>query len=95
MKTFLPSATLFALSAASVLLIACGDSGSLQSSSNAQLSDNPAAASAAEFPVSATTSAAGAFSFINLMASSQNDRAEPLAGGAAVLATSETDEPSV
>ena len=95
MKTYLPNATVIALSLASVLLIACGDNGSLQSSNNAKLSDNPAATSATEFPVSATTSAAGAFSYINLMASSQNDRAEPLVGGAAVLATSETDEPSV
>ncbi len=93
MKTFLPGATLVALSAASVLLIACGDSGSLQSSNKAQLSDSATAASATEIPVSATTSAAGAFSFVNMAASSQNDRAEPLAGGAAVLATSETDEP--
>ena len=95
MKTFLPNATVIALSAASVLMIACGDSGSLQSSNNAQLSDTATATSATEIPVSATTSAAGAFSFVNMMASSQNDSAEPLAGGTAVLATSETDEPSV
>jgi hypothetical protein len=95
MKTFLPSATFIALSAVSVLMIACGDSGSMQSSNNAQLSDNPTTASATEIPMSATTSAASAFSFVNMMASSQNDSAEPLAGGASVLATSETDEPSV
>ena len=97
MKTFLPNANakVIAMSLASVLLLACGDSGSLQSSNDAPLSDNPTTASATAIPMSATTSAAGAFSFINMMASSQNDRAEPLAGGAAVLATSETDEPSV
>ena len=94
MKTYLPNAVVIALSLASVLLIACGDSGSLQSN-NAGLSENPVATSASEISVAATTSAAGAFSFVNMMASSQNDRAEPLAGGAAVLATSETDEPSV
>lgn len=94
MKTHLPNATAIALSLASVLLIACGDSGSLQSN-NVDLSENPVATSASEISVSATTSAAGAFSFVNMMASSQNDRAEPLVGGAAVLATSETDEPSV
>ena len=95
MKTFLSSATFIALSAASVLLIACGDSGSLQSSNNAQLPDNPVTTSASAIPMSATTSAASAFGFVNMMASSQNDSAEPLVGGAAVLATSETDEPSV
>ncbi len=93
MKNFLPNHTLLALSAASVLLIACGDSGSLPSSNNGQLSDNPTVASATEIPLSATTSAASAFSFVNMMASSQNDSAEPLVGGAAVLATSETEEP--
>jgi hypothetical protein len=95
MKTFLPNATVVALSVASVLLIACGDSSTLQSSNNAQLSDNPATASASEIPMSASTSAASAINFVNMMASSQNDSAEPLAVGAAVLATSETDEPSV
>ena len=95
MKTFLPNATVIALSVASVLLIACGDSGTLQSSNDVQLSDNATATSASAVPMSASTSAAGAFSFVNMMASSQNDSAEPLAGGAAALATSETDEPSV
>ena len=95
MKTYLPKTTRFvALSAVGVLLIACGDSGTLQSN-NAELSENPVATSASEISVSATTSAAGAFGFVNMMASSQNDRAEPLVGGAAVLATSETDEPSL
>lgn len=95
MKTFLQNARFVALSAVSVLMIACGDSSSLQSSNNAQLSDNPATTSASEIPMSASTSAASAMSFVNMMASSQNDSAEPLAVGAAVLATSETDEPSV
>ena len=95
MKTYLPIATVIALSAASVLLIACGDSGTLQSSNDAPLSENPTATSATEIPMSATTSTASAFNFVNMMASSQNDSAEPLVGGAAVLATSETDEPSV
>jgi hypothetical protein len=95
MKTFLPITTVVALSAASVLLIACGDSGTLQSSNNAQLSNNAITANATEIPLSATTSAANAYNFVNMMASSQNDSAEPLVGGAAVLATSETDEPSV
>jgi hypothetical protein len=95
MKTFLQNARFVALGAVSVLMIACGDSGSLPSSDNAQLSDNPATASASGIPMSATTSAASAINFVNMMASSQNDSAEPLAVGASVLATSETDEPSV
>jgi hypothetical protein len=95
MKTFLPNATFIAFSVASMLLIACGESGSLQSSNDAQLSDIATANSVTAIPVSATTSAAGAFSFVNMMASGQDDSAEPVAGGAAVFATSETDEPSV
>lgn len=93
MKTILPSTALLALSAASVMLIACGDGGTMPSSNNVQLMDNPVTASATELPVSATNSSASAFNFVNTMASSQNDSAEPMVDGNAVLATSETDEP--
>lgn len=93
MKTILPSTALLVLSAASVMLIACGDGGTMPSSNNVQLMDNPVTASATELPVSATNSSASAFNFVNTMASSQNDSAEPMVDGNAVLATSETDEP--
>jgi hypothetical protein len=47
-----------------------------------------------DIPVSATTSAAGAFTFVNTLAGAANDTAEPLTVGNAILATSDTDEPS-
>lgn len=50
--------------------------------------------SGTDVPVSATTSSAGAFSFVNTLASAADNTAEPLTVGSATLATSDTDEPS-
>ena len=47
-----------------------------------------------DLPVSATTSAAGAFAFVNTLAGVADNTAEPLTVGSAMLATSETDEPT-
>jgi hypothetical protein len=47
-----------------------------------------------DIPVSATTSAAGAFTFVNTLAGVADNTAEPLTVGNAMLATSETDEPT-
>jgi multidrug efflux pump subunit AcrA (membrane-fusion protein) len=91
MKNFLPNPTLMALSAAAVLVIACGDGSSLPPAGAAQTSSPTA--STTDIPLSATTSAQGAFSFVNLVASSPLDTAEPLLDGDAVLAVSDTDEP--
>ena len=44
-------------------------------------------------PLSATQSAAGAFAFVNGVAASVSETAEPLVLGDATLATSDTDEP--
>jgi ABC-type glycerol-3-phosphate transport system substrate-binding protein len=81
MKLYSPSPLLLALGAATVLLAACGDSSTV------------AAPSTNEIPTSATTSSAGAFTFVNSVASANQDTAEPLLDGDSVLATSDTDEP--
>ncbi len=47
-----------------------------------------------DIPTSATTSSAGAFSFVNGVAGGTDNTAEPLRVGGATLATSDTDEPS-
>ncbi len=91
MKNFLPNPTLIALGAAMVMLIACGDGSSLPPTGAAPPSTPTA--STTDIPVSATTSAQGAFKFVNLAASSPQDTAEPLVDGDAVLAMSDTDEP--
>jgi predicted flavoprotein YhiN len=91
MKYFLPNPTLIALGAAVVMVVACGDGSSLPPTGAAQ-PGNPSA-STTDIPVSATTSAQSAFSFVNLVASSPQDTAEPLVDGDAVLAVSDTDEP--
>jgi len=46
-----------------------------------------------DVPVSATTSADGAFDFVASVAANLDDTGEPLVLGDAVLAVSETDEP--
>lgn len=81
---------LTALSGAAVaasLLVACGGGGG-DSGSAAQVN-----VPGSDIPQSATTSSAGAFAFVNGVASSRSETAEPLVAGDAVLATSETDEP--
>ncbi|MBX3658652.1 MAG: hypothetical protein KF740_09490 [Ramlibacter sp.] len=67
------------------LLAACGGGGS-------SLPLDPLVGGT-DIPVSATTSSAGAFAFVNGLAGSPDNTAEPLTVGDAVLATSETDEP--
>jgi hypothetical protein len=47
-----------------------------------------------DIPVSATTSSAGAFTFVNTLAGVPDNTAEPITVGDAILATSDTDEPS-
>lgn len=47
-----------------------------------------------DIPVSATTSAAGAFTFVNTLAGATDNTADPLTVGDATLASSDTDEPS-
>jgi predicted flavoprotein YhiN len=91
MKHFLPNPALMALGAAAMLVVACGDGSSLPPTGAAPPS-NPAA-STTDIPLSATTSAQGAFKFVNQAASSLQDAAEPLVDGDAVLAVSDTDEP--
>ena len=49
--------------------------------------------SGTDVPVSATTSADGAFNFVASVAANLDDTGEPLVLGDAVLAVSETDEP--
>ena len=90
MKLYSPSPLLLALGAATVLLAACGDSSSLPAPAAPPAPPPPITN---EIPASATTSAAGAFTFVNSVASASQDAAEPLLDADAVLATSDTDEP--
>lgn len=90
MKHYSPSPLLAALGAATVLLAACGDSSSLPAPVTPPA---PPPAVTNEIPASATTSSAGAFTFVNSVASASQDTAEPLLDGDSVLATSDTDEP--
>ncbi len=86
MKLYSPSPLLAAMGAATVLLAACGDGSSLPAPITPPTMTT-------EIPGSATTSSAGAFTFVNLVASTSQDTAEPLLDGDSVLATSDTDEP--
>lgn len=88
MKLYSPSPLLAAMGAATVLLAACGDGSSLPAPITP-----PTMTMTTEIPASATTSSAGAFTFVNLVASTSQDTAEPLLDGDSVLATSDTDEP--
>ncbi len=89
MKLYLPSPLLLALGAATMLLAACGDSSSLP----APVTPPAPTPITTAIPASATTSSAGAFNFVNSVASASQDTAEPLLDGDSVLATSDTDEP--
>lgn len=95
MKKYLPSPALLAILSTSALMLACGDGSTLPQAGSAVQPVNPPVASTTEIPLSATTSAGGAFSFVNLVASNPQDSAEPLEDGDAVLASSETDEPDL
>ena len=90
MKLYLPSPLLLALGAATMLLAACGDSSSLPAPVTPPA---PAPVVTTEIPTSATTSSAGAFTFVKSEASAVKDTAEPLLDADSVLATSDTDEP--
>lgn len=86
MKTTILKNRFWALGAGAALLAACGGGGG----SGAPVDP---VASGTDIPVSATTSSAGAFTFVNGVASTTDNTAEPLVVGDATLATSETDEP--
>jgi hypothetical protein len=90
MKTYSPSPLLLALGAATAMLAACGDSSSLPAPVTPPAPPPPITT---EIPVSATTSSAGAFTFVNSEAGASKDTAEPLLDGDSVLASSDTDEP--
>jgi hypothetical protein len=83
--------TLALLAVAGLLLAACGGGGG--GGGFGRITAPPATVGGSDVPVSATTSADGAFSFAADVAATQDDTAEPLLLGDAVLATSETDEP--
>ncbi len=87
MKKTLVINRFWVLGAGAALLAACGGGGGGSST--------PAdpVASGSDIPVSASTSSAGAFAFVNGVASTAENTAEPLVVGEATLATSETDEP--
>jgi hypothetical protein len=88
MKSRTANRTALGLTALSVaVLAACGGGGSGGGSGDAVVDGT-------DIPTSATTSSAGAFSFVNGVAGGTDNTAEPLRVGNATLATSETDEPS-
>lgn len=90
MKLYPTSPLLLALGAATVLLAACGDSSSLPAPATPPA---PPPVVTTEIPTTATTSSAGAFTFVNSVASTSQDTAEPLLDADSVLASSDTDEP--
>jgi ABC-type glycerol-3-phosphate transport system substrate-binding protein len=80
--------TLLGMVAGALLLAACGGGGG----GDTPIATDPPVAGT-EVPVSASTSAAGAFTFVSGLAAAGNDTAEPLVVGDATLAGSDTDEP--
>lgn len=86
----------FALGAvtAAVLLAACGggDGGAGAGGGGTATVTSPTAPGS-DIPLSATTSSAGAVAFVKSVAAAGGDTAEPLTTGAAVLASSDIDEP--
>lgn len=85
MKMFSLNRPVLGAVAGAALLAACGGGGG-------SLPVDPLV-SGTDIPVSATTSSAAAFAFVNGLASSPDNTAEPLTVGDATLATSDTDEP--
>lgn len=75
------------LLAAALLLAACGGGG------GGSPAPTEPVVSGTDIPTSATTSAAGAFSYVNSLAGSSDNTTEPVVVGDVTLATSETDEP--
>ncbi len=88
MKKSIVKNRFWALGAGVALLAACGGGGGGGSSAPVD-----PVVGGSDIPVSATTSSAGAFTFVNGVASAPDNTAEPLVVGDATLATSETDEP--
>jgi hypothetical protein len=74
------------LAGTALLLVACGGGGG-----GSAPVDPPVAGS--DVPLSATTSSAGALTFVKAVAASSDNTAAPLTVGDATLATSDTDEP--
>lgn len=74
------------LAASALMLAACGGGGGSPAPTDP-------VASGTEIPTTATTSSAGAFTYVNSLASSSDNTAEPVVVGDVTLATSETDEP--
>lgn len=85
MKNFPFTRTPLALAAGALLLAACGGGGGSRDVQSYVLDT--------EVPVSATTSAAGAFAFVSSVASTRGETVEPLIVGDATLGSSETEEP--
>lgn len=75
------------LAAASLLLAACGGGGG-----DGGTTPEPGATS--QIPASASASGAGAFTFVNGVAATTDNGAEPLVVGDATLGTSDSDEPA-
>ena len=80
--------THLSLAAGALLLAACGGGGG---GGGDPVPTDPVAGT--QVPASATTSSAGAFTFVRDTAGTSDNSAEPLVVGDATLATSETDEP--
>lgn len=77
------------LVASALMLAACGGGGG----GGASPAPTEPVAAGTDIPTSATTSAAGALTYVNSVASSSDNTAEPVVVGDATLATSDTDEP--
>lgn len=75
------------LAASALILAACGGGG------GGSPAPTDPVASGSDIPTSATTSSAGAFTYVNSLASSSDNTAEPVVVGDVTLATSDTDEP--
>lgn len=86
MKSLPFTRTHLSLAAGALLLAACGGGGGGDPAPT-----DPVAGT--QVPTSATTSSAGAFTFVRDTGGTSDNSAEPLVVGDVTLATSETDEP--
>ena len=99
MKIHPENALAMACVAAAALLYGCSDGTATTAgiSSSGGVGSGPGDSgfvAETDIPISATTSSAGAFSFVNgVVATGGSETGEPLAVGNAELASSETDEP--
>lgn len=78
---------------AACVLSACGSSGYDDAPAPPPAPVDPPVAGT-QVPTSATTSSAGATTFVRTTSSAVDDAGEPLELGTALLASSETDEPA-